>query len=305
VTVAWVRLPVVVRAVLTGLVVATAGTVPWAMLVSANIKHQSALPWAVPIMAGYLWLFWRYVRGAWWPRSTSAARRTNARANSLTPDLWGLALLAGVLGLVSVLLLQGVLGRLVALPPQQGPNISQYRAMTVLLWVLMSAIVAGVVEETAFRGYMQRPIERRHGPVIAILVTGTLFGLLHFTHAEVTLVLLPYYIAAAAVYGALAHLTDSTLPSMVLHAGGNVFSVFDLFTRGRSEWKLTAGPTPLIWESGPDAAFFASAAALLVVGTAAVWAYSELSRAARAARTPERDDRDAESQMDRSGRRAT
>jgi hypothetical protein len=41
------------------------------------------------------------------------------------------------------------------------------------------------------------------------------------------------------VYGMLVYLTDSTLPSMVLHAGGNIFSAFDLFTRGRSEWQAT------------------------------------------------------------------
>ena len=281
----WVRLPVIVQAVVTGLAVATAGTVPWATLASANIKYQPALPWAVPIMAVYLWVFWRYVRGEGWPRSTAAARRASSRANALPSDLWGPALLAGVLGLVSVLLLQGVLSRLVALPPQRDLDVAKSPALSVLLWVLMSGVVAGVVEETAFRGYLQRPIERRHGPVIAILVTGTLFGLVHFTHAEVTLVLLPYYVAVAAVYGALAHLTDSTLPSMVLHGGGNVFSAFDLFARGRSEWQLSAAPPLLIWQTGPDAAFLANSAALLVVGAAAVWAYRELSRAARASRT--------------------
>jgi membrane protease YdiL (CAAX protease family) len=285
----WGRLPVLVRAVLTGLAVATAGTIPWAALVSANIKHQPALPWAVPIMGLYLWLFWRYVRGEGWPQSTAAARRASSRANSLPADLWGPALLAGVLGLGSVLLLQGVLGRLVALPQQRDLDVSPYPAPTVLLWVLMSAVVAGVVEETSFRGYMQRPIERRHGPVIAILVTGGLFGLVHFSHPEVTLVLLPYYLAVAAVYGALAHLTDSTLPSLVLHGGGNLLSSVDLFARGRSEWQLSAAPNPLIWETGPDAAFLANAAALLVVGAAAVWAYFELSRAARVSTLPDRE----------------
>lgn len=280
----WDRLPVLVQAVVTGLAVATAGTIPWAALVAANIKHKPALPWAVPIMAVYLWLFWRYVRGEGWPQSTAAARRASSRANGLPADLWGPALLAGILGLVSVLLLQGVLSRVVALPQQRDLDVSQYPVLTVLLWVLMSAVVAGVVEETSFRGYVQTPIERRHGPVIAILVTGSLFGLMHFTHPEVTLVLLPYYMAVAAVYGALAHLTDSTLPSMVLHGGGNVLSAFDLLTRGRSEWQLSAAPKPLIWEAGPDAPFLANAAALFVVGAAAVWAYSELSRAARTAR---------------------
>ena len=281
----WARLPVLVRAVATGLAVATAGTIPWATLVAANIKHGPALPWAVPIMAVYLWLFWRYVRGEGWPRSTAAARRASSRANGVPAELWGPALLAGLLGLVSVLLLQGVLSRVVALPQQRDLDVSRYPVPTVLLWVLMSAVVAGVVEETSFRGYMQAPIERRHGPVIAILVTGSLFGLMHFTHPEVTLVLLPYYMAVAAVYGALAHLTDSTLPSMVLHGGGNALSAVDLFTRGRSEWQLSAAPKPLIWEAGPDAPFLANATALFVAGAAAVWAFSELSRAARTARS--------------------
>jgi membrane protease YdiL (CAAX protease family) len=237
-------------------------------------------------MAVYLWFFWRYVRGAGWPRSTAAARRASSRANGRPDYLWGPALLAGVLGLVSVLLLQGVLSRLVALPQQQDLDVSQYPLPTVLLWLLMSAVVAAVVEETAFRGYLQRPIERRHGPVIAILVAGSLFGLVHFTHREVTLALLPYYMAVAAVYGALAYVTDSTLPSMVLHGGGDVFSAFDLFARGRSEWQLSAAPQPLVWEGGLDAPFLTNATALLAVGAATVWAYAALARAARATRTP-------------------
>jgi membrane protease YdiL (CAAX protease family) len=277
----WLRVPVLVRAVLSGIAAAMAGTVPWAILVSANTRHLSVLPWAVPLMAGYLWLYWRYARGDGWPQSTAAARRTDSRANRLPDDVWGPALLAGVLGLMGVLLLQGVLSRLVSLPQQRDLDVSRYPAATVLLWVLMSAVVAGVVEETSFRGYMQRPIEHRHGPVIAILVTGIAFGLGHFTHPEVTLVLLPYFLAVAAVYGALAHLTDSTLPSMVLHAGGNVFSAVGLFVGGRSEWQLSSAPKPLIWKGGPDASFWVTVAALLVVGAAAVWAYSGLSRAAR------------------------
>ena len=89
---------------------------------------------------------------------------------------------------------------------------------------------------------------------------------MHFTHPEVGLALLPYYLAVATVYGALAYLTDSILPSMVLHAGGNVFSVFDFLVRGRSEWQLSAEPMPLVWETGPDAAFWGNVAALVIVG---------------------------------------
>ncbi len=237
-------------------------------------------------MAVYLWWYWRYfVRGAGWPQATADARRTNARANALPHEAWGPALLAGLLGLASVLLLQGVLSRLVALPQQRDlDDVSRYPAVTVLMWVVMSSVVAGVVEETSFRGYLQRPIERRNGPVIAILLTGSLFGFVHFTHPEVGVVLLPFYIAAAAVYGALAYVTDSTLPGMVLHAGGNMFSAFDLFTRGRSEWQLSAEPQPLIWETGPDVAFWGNLAALAIVAALTVWAYSALARVVRTAR---------------------
>ena len=40
----WQRLPILARAVLTGLIVAVAGTTPWAVLASANTKHWSAVP---------------------------------------------------------------------------------------------------------------------------------------------------------------------------------------------------------------------------------------------------------------------
>ncbi len=270
----WSRLPVVVRALVIGVAAAGAGTIPWAALMSANTQHQSAIPWAAPIMALYLWVYWRYlVRGSGWPQSTADARRMNARANALPHETWGPALLAGLLGLASVLLLQGVLSRLIALPQQQDLDVSRYPAVTILIWVVMSAVVTGVVEETSFRGYLQRPIERRHGPAIAILITGILFGFAHFAHPEVGLVLLPFYIAAAAVYGALAYFTQSTLPGMVLHAGGNMFSAFDLLTRGRSEWQLSADAQSLVWQTGPDMAFWATVAALLIFTGLTVWAY--------------------------------
>jgi len=268
-----------------GLGVAALGTVPWARLISANVRHLSGIPWSVPIMVGYLALDWAYfVRGAGWPRSASGARRTAARAKSVRDEAWGIALLAGILGLVSILLLQGVMSRLVRLPAQRDLDPSQFPASTVFLWVVMSAIVAGVVEETAFRGYLQRPIEQRHGPVVAILITGALFGFAHFSHPDVGLALLPYYVAVAAVYGSLAYFTDSTLPSMTLHMGGNIFSAFDLFARGRSEWQLSTAQPKLIWETGPDAAFIGNVVAFIMVSALTVCAFAGLARAAQVER---------------------
>jgi len=92
-------------------------------------------------------------------------------------------------------------------------------------------------------------------------------------------VLLPYYLAVATVYGLLAAATNSTYPSMVLHAGGNVFSAFSLFTQGRSEWQLTAAPQPTIWQTGADGSFWANLAILAMAGAATAMAYRELFRA--------------------------
>ena len=279
----WKRLPVIVKAILTGSLAAAAGTMPWAYLVSANTRYWSVVPWAVPVAALYVWLYWKYVRGSWWPASTAEARRVNCRANRLPDEVWGVAMFAGISGLVTIVLFQRVMNRMVTLPHQQELDISQYPVVTVLFWILMSALVAGVVEESAFRGYMQSPMERRHGPVISILVTGMIFGFMHFTHREVTLILLPYYVAVAAVYGALAYFTNSIYPSMILHAGGNMLSAFDLLARGGSEWQASPAPSPLIWETGPDASFWVSAAVFIFAGAVAVWAYSRLAAAARGA----------------------
>jgi membrane protease YdiL (CAAX protease family) len=277
------RIPVAIRAVVVGLAVAATGTLPWSALVGANLRYGATVPWASAVMAALLVLWWRYlVDGCGAPASTREARRRGSRANAVSEDVWGLAIGVGLLGLVATLLLQGVLGRLVTLPQQRDIDPTQYPALTVFAWVVMSAVVAGVVEETAFRGYMQGALERRYGLAPAIVVTGTVFGLIHFSHPEVGLVLLPFYLAVSAVYGLLAAATNSTLPGMVLHAGGNVFSALGLLLGGRSEWQLTAEAPPTIWQAGIDAAFVANLAALVVAVAAAALAYRALFRAASA-----------------------
>lgn len=98
---------------------------------------------------------------------------------------------------------------------------------------------------------------------------------------EVCLVLLPFYLSAAAVYGTLAYLTNSILPSMFLHAGGNMLAALALFGQGRSEWQASTTATPLIWETGPDAAFWFGLVVFLIVGAVAVGAYAALAIVAR------------------------
>jgi len=166
--------------------------------------------------------------------------------------------------------------RMVVLPQQQLPDLSQVPRATVLALLLMAAPVAGIIEEAAFRGYMQGPIERRHGLAIAILVTGTMFAV---AHLDFTLILWPYYVAVAAIYGVVTYRTGSILPAVVLHTCGNLYSNLDLWLHGQAEWQAASGPATLIWSTGADAPFWIASLALCLVTAAMVWAYGRLARA--------------------------
>jgi membrane protease YdiL (CAAX protease family) len=259
------------RAILIGFLVTLFGTAPWSVLTGANLKLAPSIPWAVPAMVFYLWGYWRYLDGRGAPKRTSEARRASFRARCIPGRVWLWALAAGVLGLACAVTLQLVYARFVQVPMTPSPNTSGYPIFTVFCLVLMSAAVAGITEEAGFRGYMQSPIERRHGPAIAITVAGIAFGSLHFTHGFAnTLPRLPYYFAVAVVYGAIAYLTNSVLPTMVIHACGDALEFM------LAPWRATLLPPPPIWQSGPDRAFWAYCGLACLFGIAAIYAYRKL-----------------------------
>src|SRR5262245_14937143 len=168
----WHRLPVIVRAVIAGIVILYIGEVPWtgiaghAFLAGLNLRLFSSLPWAIVPMSLYLWLYWNYLNGWGWPRTNAEARRLNLRAHGLSAETWVTALFGGMIGRAALLPLLRIMNRLMTLPAESEPITMppQMPFATTFLLLVMSAIVAGIVEEAAFRGYMQTPIERRYGP---------------------------------------------------------------------------------------------------------------------------------------------
>jgi membrane protease YdiL (CAAX protease family) len=238
------------------------GTMPRNFLFAANLRLYPDLPWAVPVTAIYIWFFWRYVRGSGAASSTGVSSR-----------VWTWALIAGGLGIAALVLGLRLANRLVVLPQQQLPDLGAVPDSTMIALLLAAAPVAGIVEEAAFRGYMQGPIERRHGLVAAIFITGTMFAI---AHLDFTLILWPYYVAVAAIYGTVTSITGSILPAVVLHTGGNVYSNFDLWRHGQAEWQAPSGGTTLIWQSGLDAPFLTLSATLLIVTAAMLWGFVKL-----------------------------
>jgi membrane protease YdiL (CAAX protease family) len=192
------------------ILVLLAGSLPWSGfgpisgLSAWNQRAGVLVPWAIVPMTLYLWAYFGFIRGQG-GADGAERRRMNLRANRLPGAVWRAAVPAGLLGFGAILALLAILARLVHFPA--GESISTPAGMpaaTMFALLVMQSVVAGVTEESAFRGYMQTIISRRFGVTAAIVASGTLFGLLHFpNHPGDVLLMLPYYIAVSAMYGAL------------------------------------------------------------------------------------------------------
>lgn len=272
----------IASAVLIGVGVLLAGNLPWALLLAPlNLRFLPSLPWAIVPMAIYLCVYWAFISGAIGPPDTAATRRESLRARALAPPLWAAAIVTGLIGFGAVLALTAVMARLIAMPVSQIVTPPTMPATTAIALLTMASLVAGVTEEAAFRGYMQSPIERQYGLAVAILVNGAMFGLLHFpTHPGAVVVMLPYYIAVAAVYSGLTWATNSILPALTLHVGGDIWSLIRLWATGKAEWQRSEEPQALIWDAGLDPSFLSSIALCTVFAIATFILCRNLRRSA-------------------------
>jgi membrane protease YdiL (CAAX protease family) len=219
----------VVVALLMGLSIATIGTVSWVTLIRLNIRERPDVPWAAAATAGGLIVMFTWLSGRGWPRGTSAFRRFHLRLWRPQPGAWSgenrttiLSLIGAMVGLSVVYVLMGT-----TRPPV---DLNAYPTTAIRFSALiMAPLVAGVVEEMAFRGYMQSHLERV-GPTFAILVTSAAFTLLHANHGlAYLLAVAPGFFLASVVYGYLALKSGSILPGMALHFAGDLaFSYFAL-----------------------------------------------------------------------------
>ncbi|MBN8502767.1 MAG: CPBP family intramembrane metalloprotease [Sphingomonadales bacterium] len=285
---------IVAGAIALGMVLALIGHIPKNIIFLANLRHWPEVPWLILPTGIYLWAYWRYLGGSWGPRSTAEFRRRSMRAQPLPPRLWYWSMIAGVLGIIALILVLRVANRVVMLPEQEFFDVSQASTTTVFAIIVIGAIVAGIVEESAFRGYMQGPIEEAFGIIPAVLVTGIMFAV---AHLGLTPVLVPYYVAVAALYGTIAWLTRSILPTIVLHTGGNIFSSTYLWLTGHAEWQRAKGHEKLIWQTGTDGEFWLAVAFSLVGLASALWAYARLAHESRLLIEPCLIDKDSSNQV--------
>jgi membrane protease YdiL (CAAX protease family) len=123
-------------------------------------------------------------------------------------------------------------------PPENIPieELFHYKN-TALLFMAMAVLVAPLVEETVFRGYLYPLFAKSFGVVASILITGTLFGLMHGAQLGWTWELVSVLICVGVVFTFVRARTGSVFASFLLHLGYNTtIAVFTILgTEGFSK----------------------------------------------------------------------
>ena len=90
-----------------------------------------------------------------------------------------------------------------------------------LLFVAMAVLVAPLVEETLFRGYLYPMFARAFGIAPSILLTGLLFGLMHGAQLGWTWGLVAILTAVGVIFTLVRARTGTVLASFLMHLGYN------------------------------------------------------------------------------------
>ena len=269
----WTKLPISLRAILCGLLIALPAANVWPLLV-LNL----GVPLATIAEAVFLGLYVWWVRGGGSPRSTQAARATMFRRSRLSPVQWFWGVIAALFFAVTIHASIVLLFRLVPFPMaafRQGYDFSPIPSQS-LKWlaVLVSATSAGICEETGFRGYMQRPIEQRHGALAAILISSLFFTVLHLTKGWAMAGMVPIVFGAGVLLGRLAWASGSLIPGMIGHTVMDI-GLFAYWWTGIAG-DFTKRP---VTETGVDQAFFIACAVFAISLFVVLLAISRVRRA--------------------------
>ena len=217
----WMKVPLVVRSTLLGLGVSSVGVWTWVLLAN-NIPA----PWSVIVMGVFLILIWIYFSGKWNPKNTQAFRRNCMRENRLKRPVWTWGLIAAI----SIILLLhfgfSLTFRIYEFQPEIFKTSRYLNDMPAWMsWpiIIMASMVAGICEEMGFRGYMQKPLEQKYGPMIGISITSLIFVVVHLHQAWASGVLLGIFIISFMI-GLLAWSTNSLLPGIIAHVSFDIIN---------------------------------------------------------------------------------
>ncbi len=211
----WMKVPLVVRSILSGFGVGSLGIGIWALVVAII-----PVPWSVVPMGAILIIYWMYFSGRWNPSNTQVFRRFCMRQIKLKKPVWIWGLLAAFF--IFILWHAGLIltFRIYEFQPEIFKTASfanDFPAWMAWPTILMASLVAGICEEIGYRGYMQAPLDRKYGPVAGISITSLVFVVIHLHQAWASGAVLVQLFVISFMIGVLAYSTKSLLPGIIAH----------------------------------------------------------------------------------------
>lgn len=268
----WEKLPISLRAIVCGLLIALVPANVWPLLLLHLGVPGAAIAEAM-FLALYLW----WAGGGGPPRTTQTSRAEASRRGRLSAAQWSWGVVAALFFAATIHSSIVLLFRFVPFPMaafRQGYDFSFIPSLP-LQWlaVVVSATSAGICEETGFRGYMQRPIERRHGVGVAILVSSLFFTMVHLTKGWAMIGMVPIVFGAGVLLALLAWSSGSLIPGMIGHVVMDI-GLFAYWWTGIAG-TFTARP---VSETGVDQPFLIAWSAFAISLLVVLLAISKLRR---------------------------
>lgn len=185
------------------------------------------------VLVGYLYLMVRLrFRTAFW--ETLGFRRTK--------EIGGAGMFAGfaVTGMLLAVMISALAG--LVRPVGEIPMEKLFQQRNTAALVLFAAVVvAPLVEELLFRGWLYPVVARTFGVAGGVLITGALFGLVHGAQLGWHMSLVGLLTIAGVVFTYFRARTGSVLPSYFLHLGYNCIPVIGFLLQTSGLQNL---PTP-------------------------------------------------------------
>jgi membrane protease YdiL (CAAX protease family) len=201
-------------ALLLGLAVAIGLVAMWSVLLAANLRVAPQIPWSIVGTGVALAAAWRALC-AW--RAGELPRRCYSPAHRS----WAFAAAGALMGGAFFATLLTI--RLAHAPIAALPEASSSQPALAVAYFAMASIVAGVAEETGFRGILQHGLERLVTRRAAFAGVALAFCALHFGNPEF-LAFAPIYITSSLGLSHVVAASGSLWPGIAAHAMADFFS---------------------------------------------------------------------------------
>lgn len=184
------------------------------------LPPAAAFLWVGAVGALYLW--WHARRGGAGGIPGRLAARIRLRAPRVPAGWLGGAVVSTLLVMLGgVTFVEMATGPLDLAESPFHQEILSYMDSTAgwLVFAFAAAVVIPMIEEFAFRGRLQRPLERRWGPAPAVAFAAAVFAVVHVGGPHPLLLAVPFLMGV--ICGSAVILTGSIWTAVILHGAWN------------------------------------------------------------------------------------